>query len=209
MVPASDMDTLQANVGEEVSNRAARLKETTHETHDRLDKSIMAHRPFESQARYGLFLQVQHQFHREIDALYANPLLDKVLPDLAGGRRLGLIEQDLADLGIAAPSSEAAPIFANTTEVDLPTALGWLYVAEGSNLGAAFLLKAAQGLGLSETFGARHLAAAPEGRGLHWKTFTAALNGVSLTGPEEQRVTIGAHAAFARVQRLVNEFYAV
>jgi heme oxygenase len=208
VVQVSDADTLQANVGGDVSNRAARLKETTHETHERLDKSIMAHRPFESQTRYGLFLQVQHQFHREIDALYSNPLLDKLLPNLAERRRFGLIEQDLADLGIAAPSSETTPIFANNAEADVPTALGWLYVAEGSNLGAAFLLKAAQGLGLSETFGARHLAAAPEGRGLHWKTFSAALNGVSLTGPEGQRVTAGAQAAFARVQRLVNEFYA-
>ena len=208
MIQGSDVDTLQANAGGDVSNRAARLKETTHETHDRLDKSIMAHRPFESQARYGLFLKVQHQFHREIDALYSNPLLDKLLPDLAGRRRLSMIEQDLADLGIAAPSSETAPIFANSADMDPPTALGWLYVAEGSNLGAAFLLKAAQGLGLSETFGARHLAAAPEGRGLHWKTFSAALNGVSLTESEEGRVMTGAHAAFARVQRLVNEFYA-
>ena len=208
MIQASDVDALQANTGGDLSNRAARLKETTHETHDRLDKSIMAHRPFESQARYGLFLKVQHQFHREIDELYSNPLLDKLLPDLAGRRRLGLIEQDLADLGIAAPSSETAPIFSNSSDVDLPTALGWLYVAEGSNLGAAFLLKAAQGLGLSETFGARHLAAAPEGRGLHWKTFTTALNGVSLTGSEEERVMTGAHAAFSRVQGSVNEFYA-
>jgi heme oxygenase len=208
VIQASDGDTLQANVGGDVSNRAARLKETTHETHDRLDKSIMAHRPFESQARYGLFLKVQHQFQREIDALYSIPLLDKLLPDLAGRRRFGLIERDLADLRLAAPSSETAPIFSNSAEVDLPTALGWLYVAEGSNLGAAFLLKAAQGLGLSETFGARHLAAAPEGRGLHWKTFTTALNGVSLTGSEEDRVMTGAHAAFARVQGSVNAFYA-
>ena len=103
MIQASDVDTLQANVGGDVSNRAARLKETTHETHDRLDKSIMAHRPFESQARYGLFLKVQHQFHREIDVLYSNPLLDKLLPDLAGRRRFGLIEQDLADLRYSRP----------------------------------------------------------------------------------------------------------
>ena len=208
MIQGSDVGTLQANARGDVSNRAARLKETTHETHDRLDKSIMAHRPFESQARYGLFLKVQHQFHREIDGLYSNALLDKLLPDLAGRRRLGLIELDLADLGMAAPNSETEPTFANSADVDLPTALGWLYVAEGSNLGAAFLLKAAQGLGLSETFGARHLAAAPEGRGLHWKTFSAALDGVSLTASEDERVMTGAQAAFARVQRLVNEFYA-
>lgn len=199
---------LQGDAAEGISGRAKRLKEATHGTHDRLDKSIMAHKPFESRARYGLFVKVQHEFHREIDALYANPVLDKLLPDLVGRRRFGLIGHDLADLGITAPSSDGAPVFAGNADVDLPTALGWLYVAEGSNLGAAFLLKAAERLGLSETFGARHLAAAPEGRGLHWKTFTAALDGVSLTGAEEERVIAGAQAAFARVQGLVNENFA-
>lgn len=200
--------SLQANAAGDLSGRARRLKEATHETHDRLDKSILAHKPFESRGRYGLFVKVQHQFHREIDSLYASPVLDELLPDLAGRRRFHLIEQDLADLGIAAPVSDVAPAFADRADADLPTVLGWLYVAEGSNLGAAFLLKAAEKLGLSDSFGARHLAAAPEGRGLHWKTFTAALNGVRLTAPEEERVTAGAHAAFARVQGLVNEVFA-
>ncbi|MCK9909832.1 biliverdin-producing heme oxygenase, partial [Microbacteriaceae bacterium K1510] len=78
-----------------------------------------------------------------------------------------------------------------------------LYVAEGSNLGAAFLLKAAARLGLDETFGARHLAAAPEGRGLSWKKFTTALDAIALTEEEEQRVFAGARAAFSRVYALV------
>jgi heme oxygenase len=135
-------------------------------------------------------------------------VLDKLLPDLAGRRRFDLIEQDLADLHMTAPSSDASPVFGRSAEASLPTALGWLYVAEGSNLGAAFLLKEAEKLGLSETFGARHLAAAPEGRGLHWKTFTAALDGVSLSGPDEERIVAGAQAAFARVQELVNQAFA-
>jgi len=192
----------QADVG-----RAKRLREATREMHERLDKSIMMHKAFESLARYGLFVKVQHQFHREIDALYANQVLDKLLPDLWGRRRFDLIERDLVDLRVTVPSLDAPPAFASSTEADLPTALGWLYVAEGSNLGAAFLLNEARKLGLSETFGARHLAGAPEGRGLHWKTFTVALDGVSLTGPEEERVIAGARAAFACVQRLVNEVF--
>jgi heme oxygenase len=201
-VTNSNPDAPQAEVG-----RAKRLKETTHGMHDRLDKSIMAHKPFESRTRYGLFVKVQHRFHREIDALYASPVLDKLLPDLLGRRRFDLIEQDLADLGIAAPSIDALPVFASSTDADLPTALGWLYVAEGSNLGAAFLLKEAKKLGLSETFGARHLAAAPEGRGLHWKSFIEALDSVRLTGPEDERVISGGRAAFACVQELVNEIF--
>lgn len=188
-------------------SRATRLKGLTHTTHDRLDKAIMAGAPFSSRERYALFLKVQHAFHREIDALYSDPALDRLLPDLAGRRRFGLIAQDLADLGAEPPPAGSAPVFGKGEPADLPTALGWLYVAEGSNLGAAFLLKAAAGLGLSETFGARHLAAAPEGRGLHWKTFTAALDALELSEADEARVTSGAEAAFARVHALVADTF--
>ncbi|MEO9339821.1 biliverdin-producing heme oxygenase [Mesorhizobium sp. SB112] len=183
--------------------RAKRLKARTNETHDRLDKSIMAGKPFESREKYGLFVKVQHQFHRDIDALYSNTALDTLLPDLAGRRRLDLIEQDLVDLGLASPTSATPPGF--DEEADIPVALGWLYVAEGSNLGAAFLLKEAAKLGLSEEFGARHLAGAPEGRGLHWRTFTAALDMLELSEAEEDRVVAGAEAAFRRVHGLVKE----
>ena len=186
------------------TSRSKRLKAATNETHEALDKRIMVSDPFVSRESYGLFVGVQHQFHREIDGLYVNPILDRFLPDLEGRRRFGLIEQDLADLGMTIPESKTAPTFVAGAEADIPTALGWLYVAEGSNLGAAFLLKEAAKLGLSESFGARHLAAAPEGRGLHWKTFTAALDAFDFSEAEEARVIAGAQAAFARVRGLVD-----
>jgi len=188
--------------------RSKRLKASTNETHERLDKSIMAHDPFADRERYGRFVKIQHAFHREIDALYDDPALDALLPDLKGRRRFELTAQDLADLEIAAANPATPPSFSQGTPIDQPTALGWLYVAEGSNLGAAFLLKAAQKLDLSEEFGARHLAGAPEGRGLHWRTFTEALDAVELTDEEERRVVQGAKAAFRRVQGLVDEMFA-
>jgi len=188
------------------TGRAKLLKAETTETHSRLDQSIMAGRPFESRERYALFLKVQHQFHRDIDALYFNPALDRLLPDLAGRRRFDDIEQDLGDLAVTAPAAATSPAFDGSP--DVPTALGWLYVAEGSNLGAAFLIKQAAKLGLSEEFGARHLAGAPEGRGLHWKTFTAALDALDLDEAEEARMIEGARAAFRRVHGLVTDVFA-
>ncbi|HSI41887.1 MAG TPA: biliverdin-producing heme oxygenase [Xanthobacteraceae bacterium] len=190
-------------VSEPEPSRAKRLRARTSGTHQRLDTGIMNARPFESRARYGRFLKMQYAFHREIDALYSNPAVEALLPDLPGRRRLALVADDLADLAVAPPAPDTAPAFG--ADADIPTALGWLYVAEGSNLGAAFLLKEAAKLDLTETFGARHLAAAPEGRGLHWKTFTAALDALALDEGEEQRVVAGAEAAFARVIALSAE----
>lgn len=184
-------------------SRSKHLKARTSDTHERLDHTIMAADPFASRQRYGLFVTVQYQFHRDIDALYDSPVLDGLLPDLQGRRRFLAVARDLEDLEIASPVANDEAAFAIGQSVDIPTALGWLYVAEGSNLGAAFLLKQAAKLGLSEEFGARHLAGAPEGRGLHWRTFTSALDEIELSGDEQERVVAGAQSAFRRVHALV------
>lgn len=189
-------------------SRARRLKAATHSAHELLDNSIMSKKPFSNRERYGQFLQVQYSFHRDIAALYDDAALDELLPDLKGRRRVELIRRDLVDLGLAVPGDEVAPVFTPGAAVDLPTALGWLYVAEGSNLGAAILLKEAAKLGFSESSGARHLAGAPEGRGLHWRTFTAALDAVPLSAEDEKHVFASAEIAFRRIQGLVEEVMA-
>ncbi|GGE00682.1 heme oxygenase [Polymorphobacter glacialis] len=187
--------------------RAKRLKDATNETHDGLDKRIMSADPFGSRNRYGRLLRVQYCFHRDIDALYANPALDRLLPDLSARRRLAQIGRDIADLGQTAPAADRPPFF-GASDVDLPTAFGWLYVAEGSNLGAAFLLKAAAALGLDADCGARHLAGHPGGRARHWREFTAALDALVLQPDEEDRVIAGARDAFVRVHTLVDAAFA-
>ncbi|WP_313438476.1 biliverdin-producing heme oxygenase [Novosphingobium sp.] len=207
------MDTALQNHAETAhseTSRAKRLKAATTETHDRLDKRIMAGQPFASVANYGRFLAVQHQFHRDIDALYDNAALSALLPDLADRRRFGQIGQDMKDLALDLPQPDEDPRFvadAVDDAVDLATALGWLYVAEGSNLGAAFLFKIAKALGLDENHGARHLAGHPDGRAQHWRSFTGALDGVTLDAAEEARVVDGANAAFRRVHALVEQQY--
>ncbi|MBP2549214.1 heme oxygenase [Neorhizobium galegae] len=189
-------------------SRTKRLKAATHSAHERLDQRIMRANPFADRESYGRFLILQYRFHRDLDALFSNADLDALLPDLAGRNRLAFVGQDLADLGLAVPDASEPPIFAAGQSIDLAEALGWLYVIEGSNLGAAFLLKYAAKLGLDENFGARHLAGSPTGRGLHWRTFTAALDGIDLSGEAEQRAIAGAEAAFRRVHALAEECFA-
>ncbi|MDF0492997.1 MULTISPECIES: biliverdin-producing heme oxygenase [Bradyrhizobium] len=190
------------------ASRARRLKAATSSQHDSIDKQITAQNPFANRERYGRFVTVQREFHRAIDGLYVSHELGRWLPGLSSRRRLGLIEQDLCDLGIAAASPrDTFELGCESAEIDLPTAIGWLYVAEGSNLGAASLLKAAGSLGLSESFGARHLAAAPEGRAAHWRAFTRALDAVDLSVSEDERAVAGARAAFSHVQELVSDLH--
>lgn len=186
------------------ATRIQRLKAMTEATHDRLDKRIMAAEPFATKERYARFLSVQHGFHADVAPLYAAPELNQLLPGLADRCRFEAIRQDIRDV----TGNEPSDIAGRNGALDLPTALGWVYVAEGSNLGAAFLLKEAIKLGLSEEDGARHLAGHPSGRGLHWRNFVSAYNTLPLSEEDEIRVAEGAKAAFNRVHALVEESFA-
>ncbi|MFT4198788.1 MAG: biliverdin-producing heme oxygenase, partial [Pseudoxanthomonas sp.] len=120
--------------------------------------------------------------------------------------RVEAARADLRDL--QAPLPEAgAPASAG---IAMPAALGWLYVSEGSTLGAAFLLKEAQErLGLSAEFGARNLAAYPDGRARTWRRFVAALDGEQVAPAQHDAVIAGAHAAFDRFGALLQAHFAL
>ncbi len=83
-------------------------------------------------------------------------------------------------------------------------AIGWLWVAEGSNLGASSLLKRAAAFGLDAAFGARHLAGHPAGRGAQWKSFTAAVDALDRDDGQDTMMVRGACDAFAHVRRLAD-----
>lgn len=182
-------------------SRAERLRAATDDTHKALDGWVMAANPFASLDRYGRFLCMQHQIHHDVATAYADPALNALIPGLSRMARLAAVTTDLADLGLAVPKAEGGP-----AALPLPEALGWLYVVEGSNLGGAFLLKAARALGLSETHGARHMVDPEEGPAAVWRAFKAGLEAPNLTPAEEARAVAGAEAAFVRAHALARHW---
>lgn len=187
------------------ASRSLRLKAATHATHDALDKRIMAADIFANRTQFAKFLRVQYRFHRDIDALYSCPKLTTLMPSLEQRRRLLKIANDLSDLGQQPPPPQPQPPrFDNTTTK--ATALGWLYVAEGSNLGATILYKMAkEKLGLNGSLGARHLAAHPDGAARHWREFTRVLDSVVLDEQDEATTLQAAKDAFATVAGYAEE----
>lgn len=201
---ATTTDPSTLNASPTSPPRSQRLKADTMATHDVLDKRIMESKPFDNPHNYARFLQAQYAFLRDVDALYQHAGLAALLPDLATRRRYASIAADLQDLETPLPADAAAPPFG--TELDVATALGWLYVSEGSKLGAAILSKLAGKIGLDEQFGARHLAGHPDGRARHWRDFTAVLDTAQLDADGEERVITGARAAFMRMHGHVEAF---
>ena len=129
---------------------AKRLKEQTTTIHDSVDNLVMSVEPFSNKENYIKFLKLQSVFHKAVDHIYKDPELNKAIPELEYMARYDAVTQDLADLGDK-PYEYGKPHAARNRQ----QAIGWLYCAEGSNLGAAFLFKHAQKLDYTGEHGAR------------------------------------------------------
>jgi len=178
------------------------LKHETADKHEAMHQLMERCHPFSSRINYAQFVAAQYIFQRDVEGLFAAPEIQAVIPDLEVRGRVVASRADLNDLGMTPPD---IPL---RNDITMPAALGWLYVSEGSTLGAAFLLKEAKDkLGLSEEFGARNLAAYPEGRAIIWRRFTSSLDNANLSEQDKAEVISGAHAAFDRFGGLLQHFF--
>ena len=184
--------------------RSQRLNQITNEPHQKLDALVKAHKPFDDVASFARFVVAQYLFQSELKALYTDPALKEIVPDLPERCRAEQAKADLADLNTEVP----APVAGAVNAPSKAEALGWIFVSEGSKLGAAFLIKRAVGLGLSDTFGARHLGEPAGGRAEGWKSFIRTLDGLELTAEEEADLDKGAVAAVERFTVLLEHAYA-
>lgn len=181
------------------------LKIVSTDSHESLDKRIMSLAPFSSRERYALFVRTQARLHQAASPWFQDQTLQSWLPGLGERDRVAAVLNDCNDLGISTSDQmEDALAAAQVSINDAYTALGWIYTVEGSNIGAAFLLKIARTqLDLSETFGARHLAGHDDGRGLHWRRFREDLDAIALTDIQRNIAQEGALAAFTFVRNNV------
>lgn len=187
----------------ETQTFALYLKENSRATHDSVDNLVMSVKPFSSPENYSKFLQLQAVFHKIVDDIYKNDKLNQQIPDLASLARYDLVLQDLQDL-----NSKPAELSLTLPQPKGAEALGWLYCAEGSNVGAAFLFKDAQvNLGYDGNHGARHLAPHADGRGKHWRDFVAQFNMLPVSREEQETALKGALEAFAFYKVLLREIF--
>lgn len=132
-------------------SRRLDLREKTSQAHTALEGLIG---PLGSIADYQRYLQGMHAFRTPLEEWLSRLMW----PAVFGSWRPAMIGEalsaDMGDFGLQ-PRSRNDDWDA---VADQDTIFGTLYVLEGSMLGAQLLLKRARQLGLSEDFGARHLA---------------------------------------------------
>lgn len=171
------------------------VREATHQIHDDLNRIVMSRGMFTDAAGYRDFVLMQYLFHRDMDPLYSRDDLARIVPDLAARNRFRQVSADMEDLGIGFPAPRMS-----VDITDSSTALGWLYVAEGSKLGANILIRLVDKMGYGASFGARHLAPDPMGRGISWTAFRDAIDNARL---DAERFIHGARESYARMKSFV------
>lgn len=185
-------------------SRSQRLNQATHAPHAQLDALVKSYAPFDSRENFAHFVLAQYVFQAELQTLYRDPRLAALIPDLPQRCRAEQARLDLLDLQMVAPPAPSGEL----GDLSVAGALGWLFVSEGSKLGAAFLIKRAAALGLSDRFGARHLGEPEGGRAEGWKRFTRVLDGLALSEAQDAQAEQAAVAAFERFTVLLRQAYA-
>ena len=184
--------------------RSKRLNLVTSEPHERLGHAVNDQAPFDTLGSYSRLLIAQYLFQAELQALYNDAELTAIISDLPSRCRAEQALADIADLQLEIPH----PVPGALTSPSKAQALGWLYVSEGSKLGAGILIKRAAALNLGEDFGARHLGAPAGGRAEGWKSFTRTLDTLPLSNEEDAQIEQAAIDAFERFSVLIQHAYA-
>lgn len=148
--------------------RRHELRLATAAQHERLDSLTGL---FSDRISYGRYLRSATAFRAFVEA--------DLTPDLIFDIRLAPLQlhrhlvDDCQDLGVAPSGGSLSTGLGRSRDEQL----GALYVLEGSLLGAGLLMTRAVHLGLTESFGARHLARQCRERS-RWPIFLAHLEAV-------------------------------
>lgn len=182
-----------------------RLKQETAVDHQRMHQLMEQADVFANREIYAKFTLSQYYFQRDVEFLFNLEGMQQLIPDLDIRGRAEMAKLDLTDLNIKPESEDIA-----TKNMSLAEALGWIYVSEGSTLGAAFLFKSAQQkLQLDAEFGARNLAAYPEGRAKVWKRFVVALDNTPFDQQQQDLVVQGAKSGFQHFANFLENLQSV
>lgn len=161
-------------------DRRFALKRATDEAHARVEGIVQNAGMFGSREGFRRYLTATFDMRTRYERLLDRNGAERVWPEWPGRRIAGLVAQDSADLGGADPGGGTDMPAENVQSTLSPgEIIGILYVLEGSSLGARVLVKSVADMGLTATFGARHLFKQAGDRDA-WRSFVSMM----LAAPE-------------------------
>ncbi|WP_337177388.1 biliverdin-producing heme oxygenase [Paludisphaera sp.] len=157
----------------------SRLKEATRPRHEAVEARLGLMRLTSTLEGYARSLRLFYGLHRAAEKGFSRVSgWDAVGIDPAERRKTPLLEADLARLGMVPAQVAGLPECPILPPIDgLPSALGMMYVLEGSTLGGRHITRAVEAnLGLRPGDGCSYFASYGDRVGAMWRAFGAAVD---------------------------------
>jgi heme oxygenase len=151
------------------------LKTNTSIAHQSLEKQIITYlKAMNAVSEYRLLLQAYYGFIEPVEGAIRQHIDTAEVKNIDTRMRAGVLQDDLASLGL--DDLKAIPRAPMTSFVhDAPSALGALYVLEGSTLGGTFIVQMIRRKFPLEN-ALRYFAGYGENNAAMWAAFTQLLN---------------------------------
>jgi heme oxygenase (biliverdin-IX-beta and delta-forming) len=176
-----------------------RLRAETAELHSALEsleisKAIVS--PSVSINDYARYLRKMLAVNRDFEN-HIFPLLSTVLPDIEQRKKSRWIENDLVRLGETTPQISPLPITASHPRIDVPFALGMMYVLEGSTMGGRYILNNISSVEKIAVTGAQqYFSGYRENTGRFWTTLKAVIKTNAISENDNKQIIAGAVMTF-------------
>ncbi len=176
------------------------LKEETKSHHHELESNVLSElKHIRSEADYARLLGKFYRFNVAIEPLIRNFIDASVLPDIQDRRKAHSLKVDIKDLGADLPEGKMIEL---PTIQNVQTALGALYVLEGSTLGGPVIvsiLKKKAGIEKGHLF---FLSYGEEKIRAKWLTFLDVLDRYCQTEEDKSQALEGAKDTFVKFSKL-------
>jgi len=173
-----------------------KLKNQTATAHKKLESLAVSASILSPQmkiADYCHYLSLMYDVHHSAQEIVF-PLLKDHITDLAEREKTQLINKDLSFLHYT--KNNTVWVFSNKA-INVPFALGILYVIEGSSLGGRFILKNIETIpGLDQQQGVSYFTGYGNKTGSYWKTFLNQLTTYQQQNNCQDEIINGAVYAF-------------
>lgn len=177
------------------------IKQLTRENHGTLEKFFLSEiRKFREVRHYSEFLSLMYSYHLPLENAIAAFMTQELMDALGERRNAQWLLYDLEALGVAEDPSNRATI----THVNcLSSALGALYVLEGSTHGGPYIAKMIRSaLSIEEPF--RYFNGYGDMTSDKWEHFKRSLS-VFSDRIDTDKMTDGANQTFLSLQRWMEE----
>lgn len=175
-----------------------KIKEATKTAHQQLEVLVVKRlKAIGSNADYANLLKHFYAYFSKVEQAIAPFISAEVLPDYASRRNASYLKKDIEALGGTTdelPQAQA-PVIASTI-----SALGALYVMEGSIMGGRIIVQMLEKAGITK--GVSFFSGYGEATGQMWQRFTDVLNRHAPTEQDQASAIAAANATFTQFQQV-------